>query len=166
MGIEVGKYPHQQDLVSRIYVQAGSAGVAEGIGPTASALSSLCRMRPECSVRRSVPQNPTDLAGLRPASAGMRRGRPWHDSRSVLNGVLWVLGIGALWRELAEKYPPYQTCHRRFQQWIRDGKLVEALRLLARLLHRQGKLNLDEAFVDAIFASAKMGLCSRPHPPR
>ena len=52
-------------------------------------------------------------------------------------------------RELPEKYPPYQTCHRRFQQWIRDGKLIEVLRLLARLLHEQGKLNLDESFVDA-----------------
>ena len=93
---------------------------------------------------------------LRPSSS-VRRGRPWQDTRAVLNGVLWVLGTGAQWRELPEKYPPYQTCHRRFQQWIRDGKLVEALRLLARLLHEQGKLNLDEAFVDATFASAKKG---------
>lgn len=94
---------------------------------------------------------------LRPTAAGARRGRPWHDTRAVLNGVLWVLGTGVQWRELPEKYPPYQTCHRRFQQWIRDGKLIEALRLLARLLHEQGKLNLDEAFVDATFASAKKG---------
>jgi len=94
---------------------------------------------------------------LRPASAAVRRGRPWQDTRAVLNGVLWVLGTGAQWRELPDKYPPYQTCHRRFQQWIRDGKLVDALRVLARLLHDQGKLNLDEAFVDATFASAKKG---------
>jgi hypothetical protein len=55
------------------------------------------------------------------------------------------------------KYPPYQTSHRRFQQWIREGKLVEALRLLAKQLHERGKLHLDEAFVDATFASAKKG---------
>ena len=103
---------------------------------------------------------------LRPASAGVRRGRPWHDTRAVLNGVLWVLGTGAQWRELPEKYPPYQTCHRRFQQWIRDGELVEALRLLARLLHEQGKLNLEEAFVDATFANARKGARYRPYPPR
>jgi hypothetical protein len=60
-------------------------------------------------------------------------------------------------RELPEKYPPFQTCHRRFQQWVRSGKLEEMLRLLARLLHEQGKLNLEEAFVDATFASAKKG---------
>jgi hypothetical protein len=94
---------------------------------------------------------------LRPERRADNRGRPWHDTRSVLNGVLWVLGTGAQWRELPEKYPPYQTCHRRFQQWIRSGKLEEALKMLARHLHERGRLNLDEAFVDATFASAKKG---------
>ena len=94
---------------------------------------------------------------LRPARRTDNRGRPWHDTRAVLHGVFWVLGTGAHWSELPDKYPPYQTCHRRFQQWIRDGKLVEALRLLARLLHEQGKLNLEESFVDGTFASAKKG---------
>ena len=94
---------------------------------------------------------------LRGARRADNRGRPWHDTRSVLNGVFWVLGTGAQWRELPEKYPPFQTCHRRFQQWVRSGKLEEALKLLARHLHERGKLNLDEAFVDATFASAKKG---------
>lgn len=94
---------------------------------------------------------------LRPARRTDNRGRPWHDTRAVLHGVFWVLGTGAHWSELPDKYPPYQTCHRRFQRWVREGRLVEALRLLARHLHAQGKLSLDEAFVDATFASAKKG---------
>jgi len=94
---------------------------------------------------------------LRGARRPDNRGRPWHDTRAVMNDVFWVLGTGAQWRELPEKYPPFQTCHRRFQQWVRSGKLEEALRLLARQLHEQGKLNLEEAFVDATFASAKKG---------
>ena len=102
---------------------------------------------------------------LRGASRADNRGRPWHDTRAVLNGVLWVLGTGAQWRELPEKYPPFQTWHRRFQQWVRSGKLEQALRLLACRLHEQGKLNLEEAFVDVTFASAKRGLRRWPHPP-
>src|SRR5271167_3953160 len=94
---------------------------------------------------------------LRPERRADRRGRPWHDTRAVLNGVLWVLGTGAQWRELPERYPSFQTCHRRFQQWVRAGTLEKALRLLATHLHQQGKLNLQEAFVDATFASAKKG---------
>ena len=101
---------------------------------------------------------------LRPARREDNRGRPWHDTRAVLNGVLWILGSGAQWAEMPNKYPPYQTCHRRFQQWVRGGKLVEALRLLAKHLHQQGKLHLDEAFVDATFASAKKGASQSARP--
>jgi transposase len=30
--------------------------------------------------------------------------RPANDHRPVVNGVLWVLGTGAPWRELPERY--------------------------------------------------------------
>ncbi|HEY1903915.1 MAG TPA: IS5 family transposase [Terracidiphilus sp.] len=103
---------------------------------------------------------------LQPERREDNRGRPWHDTRAVLNGVLWVLGNGAQWRELPEKYPPYRTCHRRFQQWIRSGKLEEALKMLARHLHERGRLNLEEAFVDATFASAKKGALLSVQPRR
>src|SRR3989442_787806 len=48
------------------------------------------------------------------------RGRPWQDARAVFNGILWVLRTGAPWHDLPDRYPPYQTCHRRFQQWQGD----------------------------------------------
>jgi len=99
---------------------------------------------------------------LRAARRADNRGRPWHDTGAVLNGVFWILGSGAQWRELPEKYPPFQTCHRRFQQWVRSGKLEEALKRLARQLHEQGKLKLDEAFVDATFAPEKGGFAVGP----
>jgi transposase len=101
---------------------------------------------------------------LRPRRRKDNRGRPWHDTRAVLNGVLWILGSGAQWAEMPAKYPPYQTCHRRFQQWVREGKLVEALSLLAKHLHERGKLHLHEAFVDATFASAKKGASQLARP--
>jgi transposase len=75
----------------------------------------------------------------------------------VLNGILWVLGTGAQWRELPSKYPPYQTCHRRFQQWVKEGKLERILHALAEKLHARGKLELEEAFIDASFTGAKKG---------
>ena len=52
-----------------------------------------------------------------------RKGRPWRGNREVLDAILWILRMGAPWRDLPEKYPPYQTCHRRFQQWSVDGTL-------------------------------------------
>jgi transposase len=83
---------------------------------------------------------------LQPARRRDGRGRPWRDTGAVLNGVLWVLGTGAQWRELPTKYPPYQTCHRRFQQWVREGKLEKILRLLATELQARGQLPLGEGF--------------------
>ena len=85
------------------------------------------------------------------------KGRPPADTRSVLHGVLWILGTGAQWREMPKKYPPYQTCHRRFQQWVRSGRLEKVLRKLAERLQAAGRLNLEEAFIDATFAAAKKG---------
>ena len=94
---------------------------------------------------------------LRPRQRADGRGRPWQDTRAVLNGILWVLGTGAQWRELPRQYPSYQTCHRRFQQWVREEKLERILRVLAEELHARGKLRLEEAFIDASFTGAKKG---------
>jgi transposase len=94
---------------------------------------------------------------LRPKRRTDGRGRPWQDTRAVLNGILRVLGTGAQWRELPNKYPPYQTCHRRFQKWVREGKLEGILRVLAEELRVRGKLDLEEAFIDASFTEAKKG---------
>jgi transposase len=85
------------------------------------------------------------------------RGRPWRDARQVLNGILWVLRTGAPWHDLPDRYPPYQTCHRRFQRWQRDGTLQRILRRLAENLRDRGRLDLSETFIDASFSSAKKG---------
>ncbi len=85
------------------------------------------------------------------------RGRPWRNPREVLGGILWVLRTGAPWRDLPERYPPYQTCHRRFQQWCREGTLKRLLHALAESLYERGAIDLTECFIDATFAGAKKG---------
>ena len=86
-----------------------------------------------------------------------RRGRPRRPARDVLDGVLWILKTGARWKDLPPRYPSYQTCHRRFQQWVRDGTLEEALRALAQDLKERGGLDIREAFIDGTFSGAKKG---------
>ena len=85
------------------------------------------------------------------------RGRPWRPSREVRGGVLWVLRTGAPWHDLPERYPPYQTCHRRFQTWVRNGTLERLLRALAEDLKERGDLDLSECFIDGTFVVAKKG---------
>ena len=51
-----------------------------------------------------------------------RRGKQWKDHRTVVNGILWKLRTGARWRDLPERYGPWQTsCYDRFVRWRRDG---------------------------------------------
>lgn len=85
------------------------------------------------------------------------RGRPWADSRKLLNGMLWVLRTGAQWQDLPSRYGTKSTCHRRFQQWIEAGIFEQILKALAEDLKERGGLDLSECFVDATFASAKKG---------
>ncbi len=85
------------------------------------------------------------------------RGRPWRENHAVFNGILWILRTGAPWADLPDRYPSYQTCHRRFQQWVRSGVLRSILEVLAQALLDEGYLDLREAFIDGSFAPAKQG---------
>jgi hypothetical protein len=75
----------------------------------------------------------------------------------VLNGILWILRTGARWQDMPERYPPYQTCHRRFQEWVRAGSFRTVLEVLAHDLETRGKFKLAECFIDATFVVAKKG---------
>ncbi len=52
---------------------------------------------------------------------GKKAGRPWSEHRRILNGMFWILGTGAPWRDLPRRYGPWQTVHRRFSRYRRDG---------------------------------------------
>ncbi len=84
-------------------------------------------------------------------------GRPWRSSREVLNGILWMLRTGAQWADLPDRYPPCQTCHRRYQRWVREGLFERILEALARDLKERGQLDLSECFIDGTFIVAKKG---------
>jgi transposase len=52
----------------------------------------------------------------------------------VVNGVLWRLRTGAPWRDVPERYGPWQTVFARFARWEMDGtwaKLLEHLQVRA-----------------------------------
>ncbi len=60
------------------------------------------------------------IESLLPENGGRRGGR-WRDHRTVVNGILWKLRTGSPWRDLPERYGPWQTCFDRFNRWRRDG---------------------------------------------
>ena len=44
-----------------------------------------------------------------PKQRSGKRGRPWSDHRNVVNGILWVLGVGGSWRDVPVEYGKWQT---------------------------------------------------------
>jgi transposase len=50
----------------------------------------------------------TGVQRLLPANS--RRGKPWRDHRQVLGGILWKLHTGRPWRDVPERFGPWQTC--------------------------------------------------------
>lgn len=94
---------------------------------------------------------------LLPKQKKHSRGRKRLPNRPVLSGILWILRTGAQWKELPDRYPSYQTCHRRFQEWTQSGVLEKIMRVLATDLEERGEISLKECFIDGSFTKAKRG---------
>ena len=63
-----------------------------------------------------------------------RIGRPNHNHRTLLNGILWILRTGAPWRDLPERYGPVGTVSSRFYRWRTAGvwqRMLDALQAQA-----------------------------------
>jgi transposase len=62
------------------------------------------------------------VAGVLPVSGV--RGRPRVDDRRVINGMLFKARTGIAWRDLPQRYGPWQTVYNRFWRWSRNGTLT------------------------------------------
>jgi transposase len=85
------------------------------------------------------------------------KGRPWRENREVMNGILWILHSGAGWKDMPGRFPPDQTCHRRFKSWTRDGTFRRILEALAEDLRVRGEIDLNECNTSGTFVVAKKG---------
>lgn len=50
-----------------------------------------------------------------------KRGRVPGNSRSMLDGLLWMMHTGVGWRAIPARFGPWHTVYSRYQQWCRDG---------------------------------------------
>jgi hypothetical protein len=69
-------------------------------------------------------------------------GRPPRDARTVLAGVLWILGTHASWRELPTEFGPWQTLYRRYRDWCATGTWPRLLQALSGPETRQTEVSL------------------------
>lgn len=83
-----------------------------------------------------------------------KTGRPAHDHRTILNGILWILRTGAPWRDLPERYGPWRTVASRFYRWQRAGVWNQLLAAVQAQADAAGQLNWDIHYVDGTIIRA------------
>jgi transposase len=108
------------------------------------------------------------VVGLMPPPPARGGGR-WRSHRQVFNGLLWKLGTGAQWRDLPERYGPWQTVYSRFVRWRRDGTFDRLLDRLRLRLDEEGRLDpgtwcIDGTSVRASRSAAGGGRARRASP--
>jgi transposase len=54
-------------------------------------------------------------------------GWPRVSNRQVINGVVYKIRTGFSWRDLPERYGPWQTVYTRFRRYALDGVLTRTL---------------------------------------
>jgi transposase len=77
-----------------------------------------------------------------------KTGRANKDHRPVVNGILWRLGTGAPWRDLPERYGPWQSVYTRFRRWRLAGVWDRLFAALQRQEDSAGRVDWEVQFVD------------------
>ncbi len=96
-------------------------------------------------------------------------GKPNRDHRIVVEAICWRLRTGAPWRDLPERYGPWQTAYSRFRRWQRAGVWERVLAALQAEADAAGELDWALHFLDGATvrahqhaAGAKKGAAIKP----
>ncbi len=59
-----------------------------------------------------------------------KMGRPRRDRRQVFDGIWWRARTGSPWRDIPERYGPWETAYTLFRRWQIDGPWARGLKKL------------------------------------
>jgi transposase len=80
------------------------------------------------------------------------------EARAVFTAIVYVLTSGCAWRDLPPSFGvPFQTAHRRFSQWTKDGLWRRLHHAVLDELGSQGLIDWSRAIVDGACVRAKKG---------
>nr|WP_279616866.1 IS5 family transposase [Streptomyces rubellomurinus] len=103
---------------------------------------------------------------------GVKPGRPpVHTKRQLINGIRFRTRTGIPWRDLPERYGPWETVYGLFRRWQRDGTWHRILERLQARADAKGLITWDIS-VDSTIARAhqhaagarKKGTCNANRP--
>lgn len=90
------------------------------------------------------------IVPLLPSSGG-RRGRPFRNTRRVVEGIIYRYRCGIAWRDLPADSGPWQTVWKRHRRYAADGTWDEVLAEL-----------LGQADAAAVAVAARSATTTRP----
>jgi transposase len=92
------------------------------------------------------------------------RSRPWRDHRQVVEGIVFRYRTGVAWRDLPERFGPWQTVWKRHHRFSTDGTWDSLLRVIQAEADAAGVLDWDVSVDSSIVrahqhsATAKRGV--------
>ena len=88
------------------------------------------------------------LKDLLPPEKKPHGGRPGKSNREMLNAILYWLNTGVPWRDLPERFGPWQSVYSRYRAWTLAGVWETILsELIARDLVDETTLMLDSTTI-------------------
>ncbi|WP_435887671.1 IS5 family transposase [Streptomyces antimycoticus] len=88
-------------------------------------------------------------------------GRPRVSDRQVINGMVYKIRTGISWRDLPERYGPWQTVYTRFRRYALDGVFTRALQQIQARADAAGDIDwlvqIDSTIVRAHQHAAATG---------
>jgi transposase len=90
----------------------------------------------------------TEWVRLEPLLPPRKAGKPRKDDRLVINAILWKLATGAPWRDLPERYGPWQSVYTRFRRWTQGGVWDRIFAAVQRQADAAGQIDWTVHFVD------------------
>lgn len=96
---------------------------------------------------------------------GGARGGRWSDHRRVINGVLYRVRTGAQWRDLPERFGPWETVYKRHRRWSADGTWQMLLSRIQAAEDAEGGIDWDVSVDSTAVRAHQHAAGARKAPP-
>ena len=83
----------------------------------------------------------------------------------MIDGIRWRARTGAPWRDIPERYGPWQTCYDRFVRWQQRGIWVRILQALQGAADAAGELVWTHCSIDGSVVRAHQHAAGARHTP-
>lgn len=96
---------------------------------------------------------------LMPQAVG--RSRPWRDHRQVVEGIVHRYRTGIAWRDLPERFGPWQTVWERHHRFATDGTWDRLLAVLQAEADAAGRIDWDVSVDSSVIRAHQHGATAK-----